>query len=81
MNDLLEVAVAARGGLDRWNQVKSITVGASITGALWSLKGQDDALKGRSLRGGHHAGAADDGFRRPGQAVGLRAPPSRHAAP
>src|SRR5215472_15316937 len=45
MNDLLEAAVAAHGGLDRWNQVKSITVGASITGALWSLKGQDDALK------------------------------------
>ena len=63
MNDLLEVAVAAHGGLDRWNQVKSITVGASITGALWSLKGQDDALKGRSLRGGHPAGAADDGLR------------------
>ena len=45
MNDLLEAAVAAHGGLDRWNQVKSITVDASITGALWSLKGQDDALK------------------------------------
>ena len=38
MNDLLESAVAAHGGLDRWNQVKSITVDASITGALWSLK-------------------------------------------
>jgi hypothetical protein len=45
MNDLLESAVAAHGGLDRWNQVKSITVDASITGAFWHLKGQDDALK------------------------------------
>ncbi|HEX5302338.1 MAG TPA: hypothetical protein VFW50_35620 [Streptosporangiaceae bacterium] len=45
MNDLLESAVAAHGSLDRWNQVKSITVGASITGAFWHLKGQDDALK------------------------------------
>src|SRR6516165_3266736 len=44
-NDLLDSAVAAHGGLDRWNQVKSITVDASITGALWSLKSQDDALK------------------------------------
>ena len=44
-NDLLDSAVAAHGGLDRWNQVKSITVDASITGALWSLKNQDDALK------------------------------------
>jgi hypothetical protein len=31
MNYLLENAVAAHGGLDRWNQVKSITVDASIT--------------------------------------------------
>jgi hypothetical protein len=45
MNDLLENAVAAHGGLDRWNQVKSITVNASITGAFWQLKGQDGALK------------------------------------
>jgi hypothetical protein len=44
MNDLLDSAVAAHGGLDRWNQVNSITVDASITGALWSLKSQDDAL-------------------------------------
>ena len=38
MNDLLDTAVAAHGGLDRWNQVKSITVDASITGALLALK-------------------------------------------
>ena len=45
MNDLLEAAVAAHGGMDRWNQVRSITVDAAITGALWALKSQDDALK------------------------------------
>lgn len=45
MNELLENAVAAHGGLDRWNEVKSITVDASITGALWALKNQADALK------------------------------------
>src|SRR5205823_6449751 len=45
MNDLLEAAVAAHGGLDRWNQVKSITVDASITGAFWHLKGKGDALR------------------------------------
>jgi hypothetical protein len=45
MNDLLDSAVAAHGGLDRWNQVNSITVDASITGAFWHLKGQGDALK------------------------------------
>ena len=45
MNDLLDSAVAAHGGLDRWNQVKSITAGASVTGALWALKNQADALR------------------------------------
>jgi hypothetical protein len=44
MSDLLESAVAAHGGLDRWNQAKSITVDAAITGALWVLKNQADAL-------------------------------------
>jgi hypothetical protein len=45
MNDLLDSAVAAHGGLDRWNQVKSISFDASITGAFWHIKGQGDALK------------------------------------
>jgi hypothetical protein len=45
VNDLLESAVAAHGGLDRWNQVKSITVDASITGALGHVKSKGDALK------------------------------------
>lgn len=45
MNDLLETAVAAHGGSDRWNKIKSITVDASITGAFWSYKNQTDALK------------------------------------
>jgi hypothetical protein len=45
MNDLLESAVAAHGGLDRWNQITTITADASITGALWHVKGKGDALK------------------------------------
>ena len=45
MNDLLETVVAAHGGLDRWNQIKSITADASISGALWHVKGKVDALK------------------------------------
>ena len=35
MKNLLERAVAAHGGLDRWNQVKSIIVDAAITGSSW----------------------------------------------
>jgi hypothetical protein len=45
MKDLLASAVAAHGGLDRWNQIRSITVDASITGAVWEMKGQGGALK------------------------------------
>ena len=45
MNDLLESAVPAHGGLNRWNQVRSITVDASITGPIWYVKGKGDPLK------------------------------------
>ena len=45
MDDLLETAVTAHGGLDRWNQITLITVDASIGGAFWSFKNQSDALK------------------------------------
>jgi hypothetical protein len=45
MTDLLDVAVKAHGGLDRWNKVNSLRVAASITGAIWFVKGKGDALK------------------------------------
>ncbi len=45
MTDLLDLAVRAHGGLDRWREIRSIRVAASITGAIWFVKGQGDALK------------------------------------
>jgi hypothetical protein len=45
MPSLLEEAISAHGGLDRWNKVKKIKVAASITGAIWFVKGKGDALK------------------------------------
>ncbi|MFZ0785828.1 MAG: hypothetical protein WBQ63_15385 [Candidatus Acidiferrales bacterium] len=45
MNELLQRAVKAHGGLERWNNVKSIRVAASITGAIWYVKGKGDFLK------------------------------------
>ncbi|OXM68518.1 hypothetical protein [Amycolatopsis vastitatis] len=45
MNDLLATAVAAHGGLDRWNRIRAIRVAATITGAFWQVKGKSDALK------------------------------------
>lgn len=45
MNDLLEMALAAHGGLDRWNQLDGVKLHASITGAIWYVKGKPDVLK------------------------------------
>ena len=45
MNELLQLALKAHGGLERWNKVKSIKMAASITGAIWYVKGKPDYLK------------------------------------
>src|ERR1700722_11858912 len=45
MSTLLDLAVEAHGGLARWNKVNSVRVAASITGAIWFVKGKGDALK------------------------------------
>ncbi len=45
MNELLNLAVRAHGGLERWNRVNSMKVDASITGAIWFVKGKGDVLK------------------------------------
>jgi hypothetical protein len=45
MNELLNLAVKAHGGLERWNKVKAIKVAASITGGIWYVKGKGDFLK------------------------------------
>jgi hypothetical protein len=45
MNDLLELAVEAHGGLKRWSQLTTVKASLSITGKLWQLKAQPEALK------------------------------------
>jgi len=45
MDQLLDLAVKAHGGLERWNKVKCVKVAASITGAIWFVKSKGDALK------------------------------------
>jgi hypothetical protein len=45
MSNLLDIAVDAHGGLARWNEVSSIKIDVSITGAIWYVKGQPDVLK------------------------------------
>jgi hypothetical protein len=45
MNDLLELAVEAHGGLKRWSQLTTVKASLSITGNLRQLKAQPDALR------------------------------------
>jgi hypothetical protein len=40
MNELLELAIAAHGGLDRWHSYRTVSLELSVGGALWHLKGQ-----------------------------------------
>jgi hypothetical protein len=47
MSNLLELAVKAHGGLERWRKVTSIKVDASITGAIWFVKSKVTLLRTR----------------------------------
>ena len=40
MNDLLDLAMNAHGGLDRWRTVNELDVRASLTGPMYAIKGQ-----------------------------------------
>ncbi len=45
MSDLLELAMEAHGGLERWQRVATLIATASIGGAMWARKGQGGALE------------------------------------
>lgn len=44
MIELLEVAIAAHGGLEQWAAIEQITADVSIGGGLWAAKGQSGVL-------------------------------------
>ena len=44
MSDLLETVIEAHGGLERWNQLDSVSARLIQGGALWELKGQAGVL-------------------------------------
>lgn len=44
MSDLLELAVQAHGGWERWQQLNKLTAHIAATGGLWRMKGWPDAL-------------------------------------
>jgi hypothetical protein len=54
MNDLLQVAVNAHGGLSRWNQLKRVKANLSTTGAIFQVKGKSDVLKDVSIEAELH---------------------------
>jgi hypothetical protein len=54
MNDLLQIAVDAHGGLLRWNQLKRVKASLWITGAIWQLKGKPDVLADVSIEAELH---------------------------
>ena len=45
MTSLLKFATDAHGGVDRWNQLKTLKAHLSVTGEIWHLKGKPDVLK------------------------------------
>src|SRR5216684_67963 len=49
MTHLLDLTVAAHGGLDRFNQLKTLSVHDRVSGRLWALKGQEGALDNTRL--------------------------------
>lgn len=54
MNDLLQLAVDAHGGLDRWNALTSVDTDLSLTGAIWSEKGKPDVFRQANLKAQLH---------------------------
>jgi hypothetical protein len=49
MSDLLDLAIRAHGGLDRWRAIRTLDVEFSLTGRLWNIKGHPHGLRNVSL--------------------------------
>jgi hypothetical protein len=44
MSDLLDLAIEAHGGMERWEQVERIRATFSTSGLLWAIKGHPEGL-------------------------------------
>jgi hypothetical protein len=51
MTELLALAVDRHGGMPRWDQISRFRASASITGAIWELKGKAGVLADVELEG------------------------------
>jgi hypothetical protein len=54
MTDLLEWAIAAHGGLNRWNALRTVSLDLSVGGALWDAKGQTGLFANASYEADIH---------------------------
>lgn len=50
MSDLLELAIHAHGGRDRWNDVRELDVRVSLTGPMYTIKGQPPGMANVLMR-------------------------------
>lgn len=50
MNDLRDFAIASHGGMDRWNELSTVTTRMRAGGVLWALKGQDGVINDSTVR-------------------------------
>src|SRR5580704_9537575 len=50
-SDLLQRVIEAHGGRDRWKSISRFRAEASITGAIWSMKGQAGVLDAVVIEG------------------------------
>jgi hypothetical protein len=54
VSDLLELAVAAHGGLERWNAQRSVSLELSVGGVLWDMKGQTGLFENSTYEANTH---------------------------
>ena len=52
MKDLFNTVIEAHGGLERWNQLTSVSAHLVQGGALWGIKGQAGVLDDVVVTGG-----------------------------
>jgi hypothetical protein len=45
MNELVNLAIDAQGGLDRWRKFQTVTAHLLVGGVLWEMKGHGDAIE------------------------------------
>ena len=54
MSELLDVVLEAHGGLDRWNQLKTIKAKMTVAGAIWEFKQKPGLLTDVTFESGIH---------------------------